>query len=67
MDLRLTEPIPLLIAADGRLMTPEAAYQAIETLLPGGYTAGQGKPGKFLELWGHEELRRTGWTSVVCK
>lgn len=48
-------------------MTPDAAYQAIETLLPGGYTAGQGKPGRFLELWGHDEAKRSGWTSVVCK
>ena len=50
--------------ADGRLMTPDAAYKAIETLLPGGYTAGQ--PGRFLELWGHPELRRPGWTHVCC-
>lgn len=52
--------------ADGRFMTPEAAYQAIETLLPGGYSE-KGKPGRFLELWGHEEAGRSGWTSVVCK
>ena len=47
------------------LLTPEAAYQAIETLLPGGYTAGS--PGKFLELWGHPESKRPGWTSVIAK
>ncbi len=48
---------------DGRLLTPEAAYVAIETLLPGGYTAGQ--PGKFLELWGQSEHLRPGWTHVL--
>lgn len=51
--------------ADGRLLTPEAAYLAIETLLPGGY-ATPGQPGRFLELWGHNESKRPGWTSVVC-
>lgn len=51
-------------APDGRILTPESAYVAIETLLPGGYTAGQ--PGHFLELWGHAEIRRAGWTHVCC-
>ena len=41
--------------------TPEAAYQAIETLLPGGAS------GRFLELWGSERVKRNGWTSVVCE
>jgi hypothetical protein len=50
--------------ADGRLLTPESAYIAIETLLPGGYSAG--KPGLFLELWAHAEIRRPGWTHVMC-
>ena len=54
---------PTNSAADGRLLTPEAAYAAIETLLPGGYTPGQ--PGRFLELWAHPEIRRPGWTHVV--
>ena len=48
---------------DGRLLTPAAAYEAIETLLPGGYTAGQ--PGRFAELWGHTEIQRAGWTHCV--
>ena len=53
-----------LCVSDGRLVTPDAAYVAIETLLPGGYTPGQ--PGKFLELWAHPEVRRPGWTHIVC-
>lgn len=48
---------------DGRIISPEAAYIAIETLLPGAYTPGQ--PGRFLELWGHTEVRRPGWTHVA--
>lgn len=53
------------LCADGRLLTPEAAYVAIETLLPGGYTPGQ--PGRFLELWGHAEHKRAGWTHVITE
>lgn len=49
--------------ADGRLLTPEAAYAAIETLLPQGYTPGQ--RGRFLELWAHQEIKRPGWTHVL--
>ena len=48
--------------ADGQLVSPEAAYLAIETLLPGGYTPGQ--KGRLLELWGHAEVSRPGWTHV---
>jgi hypothetical protein len=49
---------------DGRLLTPEAAYVAIETLLTTGYTPGT--KGKFLELWAHPEIRRPGWRHIVC-